>query len=863
MYRFVLLACALSLSACDCDAPCADCETPCCADGGNDAGEDGATSDSSCVRVADGTACEGGRLCIRGACVASRCGDGFTDVAQGEACDLGPGCAADCTVLPCAPRACSTAARDEAGTCVYTPANEGMACEDANACTTGDRCEGGTCVGDARASMPAVDSVLTSYGAEPLETWVEGLASFVSDDRVLFLESNNSMTSRITLAEVGPSGLSRIAETESVVPYDYLIRSVVYWGYEPTTHVVPMGPNRFVVIGARPYEHGAMELFEHTGTSLTSLGVTRLPINDSPSDDDDAMTILGAAARADALFLCGNTQARRMRAYTLDESTRQFVKVADVATPTGGCGELTLSADGNRLYLAGNGGYRVFDVTDPAQLTSITKTVVIPDRYIEDIDVSDTHVVVLTAKVAGELDEIVVFDTDGVRLGAIDSPERADPIGFALSGTDLFATFQTYATATMGSSLVTRVHALAEPGMPEKARFSTQVPCCGGDASVMPVARRDLAVLAPFRDVVRFDAASQTLTPVTGPRHGSLRSVFARSSSEVIALGPFSAHRIDLSIPSAPGVIEGGMTLSHANEGFQIVLAPDHPTGRLVEPRGRAYDPLTQRSSAQRFSVVDARGQDVSLAGSGVMSGTESDVIAIAEGHVFQVSAEGGESHRVRRFTIENLIGASGGSWLPDLEMRTPFADGPSFSRLTERAVGASRAGDQLLVQDARSASGQPTSFGHVWLGVSDGGITRLADAHFAADVVSWAVDIAIEGDIAIVIGETEFFRLRRDGSTIVREAYLRNAAGGTYQRILGFDGERVTVARREWHAATPTRAREQLWLVEVRDVESFALLASYPMPDDPRTMAVAGGHVVFGTPSAMVVATPACVGLP
>ncbi|MEB2314226.1 MAG: MopE-related protein [Polyangiaceae bacterium] len=61
-------------------------------------GSGGATYVDDCTGESDGTACqEAGRICLAEACVASTCGDGFTDVGLAEECDNGATTVVGCT----------------------------------------------------------------------------------------------------------------------------------------------------------------------------------------------------------------------------------------------------------------------------------------------------------------------------------------------------------------------------------------------------------------------------------------------------------------------------------------------------------------------------------------------------------------------------------------------------------------------------------------------------------------------------------------------------------------------------------------------------------------------------------------------
>ena len=101
-------------------------------DGGSDM--DSGVAGVDCATEADGTACGGTALCVGGACVEARCGDGYVDTATGEQCEDGnligfDGC--------------------EPGTCQYTCASgavcdDGEPCNGAEACSAAHVCVSGT-----------------------------------------------------------------------------------------------------------------------------------------------------------------------------------------------------------------------------------------------------------------------------------------------------------------------------------------------------------------------------------------------------------------------------------------------------------------------------------------------------------------------------------------------------------------------------------------------------------------------------------------------------------------------------------------------------------------------------------------------
>ena len=93
--------------------------------------------EAACAGAADGTPCGSDRICVDGACGASRCGDGYVDVGRGEACDDANEAAFDgCEPVTCQPTCTDSVACDD-----------GIACNGVERCAS-SRCESGAPPGD-------------------------------------------------------------------------------------------------------------------------------------------------------------------------------------------------------------------------------------------------------------------------------------------------------------------------------------------------------------------------------------------------------------------------------------------------------------------------------------------------------------------------------------------------------------------------------------------------------------------------------------------------------------------------------------------------------------------------------------------
>lgn len=820
MPRFAWVATLFVLAACDCSGP-----RPCepCEDGGS---PDGAE-------------------------------DGGADAGDPDADDDGG------PVLPCRPRPCNEVTRDANGTCVHTPADEGLACDDGDACTAGDVCVAGACTGAPRASQATVLGRATSYGAEPTKDWIDGAAAFLADDRVVFLESTSLTSSALSLVRVSPDGLERLDEVDSAVGFNIRSSAFRFWFTEPTTFLLPTGDAHFVVIGSRPDVNAGIERFTAEGDTLRSLGHTRLPT--AYDEPEEPLWLRGAVARKDAVFVCGDANVsaqQRLRAYTLDEATSTYTKSADIVVPTGGCTELALSPDGDTLFVGANGGYRVYDVSDPTVFSVPAEghVVFLPDLFVEDIRADESYVVARTAKPVGELADVHVFRRDGTPLGPIappaDATDRAVPFGVAVTSGHAYVHW--YEPPAANGRLFVARHALATPALRPRSSRTFLETCCVA-SSVYPTARGDVTVLQPWRRVLVHDGVDG-FDVRTGAEHGALRTILpARAGAdEVLAMGPFSYHRVDVRDPAAPIITAGGMSSPLSTTAS--VIATDGLGGRtwLIDPRPDFLQPLEQRAT-QTFTLLDTHTTPPTHVGAGQLEVEQRAALAYGGDALFQVEVvDAGARLRVRRHRASGLVGRDGERWPHDAELTIPRPQAPGFARVQLGSVVASSSGRDVLVLSVLVPTASPGSFGHAltWLSVSDDTITVVAQSVFPTDPLPDMLDAVFEGGDAFVLGTSERSRISRQGDAIVKDEVIE-MTDGLYRRIVYTDDVHVMVARGTWDDSGPSR--RQVWLVDVIDRATLDVVRTLEVPGDVVSGFARGEYVVLGLNESLLVVAPEC----
>jgi hypothetical protein len=839
------------------------------------ANPDGPGSDDDlCLGRPIGSACGDGGICLDGACQPSRCGDHFVDSARGEDCDGTSECTAACRLSPCDdPGPCMVAERNADHVCVSRKLDDGTRCEDRDACTAADHCEAGACVGTATQGDARLRGEVTSFGAAPeIDSWMAGPATFVGPDRLVFLESTTFTQSRLSLVRVDRT-LTRLATAVTQAGYHYNIG----WIYRPTTHVMALTETAFAVIdGAGPeWPSSGIELFEIVDDALVSRGVTQMP--------DDSAPAFAVTARKDTLWVCGprGTIAApfEIQTYTFDDTAQRLTLAGRAGVR--GCNGLAISADGETLFVAGN-GVLAMDVSSnpiPGHADNVRRPTICPPGpsapscqlwpglQINQIEVNQDYLAVTTTDNVGDLGEVRIASArDASTVRVIDpATPYAGPLGIALTGHQVFIEWWQWDQTLIWPTLEVAVHPLDATTTEPIARMPIREACCGRESFTLLsfAARGDLAVLQPWRRVVRFDEQAHQLTPVTGTEHGSLDAIAGAGPGTVSTLGPYASHRVDISDPDHPEIVAGGMTLSAKTADFQLVR--DRPGGRLrlVTSSTSMFFPLAQRSARERFSLYDAApGAEPTSIGSFWIQGEhdQKTLLGAGGGQLFQLRPTGDIDFHLRRFDTSGGIGLVEQELAPDLDVALAGQPLPQYPIRALESFGVASSGKEIVIIERFYMTGfaQGVTVA-TWLSIGATEVTTIARAKLA-DVPA-AGQVAIAGDQALVMWFDGVARLRRNGASIEVEA-VRNLQADSqvenpfFTRILDFDGKRAVATTHHWTLPAPERSH---WLVEVMTATDLSVLASYETSEEVRGLAVAGTELVFGMNSAVRVADPRC----
>jgi hypothetical protein len=743
--------------------------------------------------------------------------------------------------------------------------DEGRSCDDGDDCTVMDRCRNGVCAGVKNTPEPKLVAELATYGAEPEpRRWLEGTTAFVADDRLVFLESTGPDSSRLALVHLSPDNLKRIGETRSRVAYNTHRMPTPEWLEKANTRLVVVDDTHLAVVGSHlVLDAAGIEVFEVRSQGLVPRGFTELPLSKL------GIIALGAVARSDALWICGILAdgEAAVRSFRVDHNTWTYAQVGEFEVER--CGGLALAPDGRTLFVAGNGVQR-FGVAEPEQFVPLSP--LLAGQLVEEVQVNEHYLAALTVQESGAFGEAVVMRADEFERADPSSlavlPPRGSsalPFGMVLSEDRLVVE---WLEANGGPRFLVSAHALDGADTPLLAEWTFREACCGGERStlVSPAARGDWVVLQPWRRVLRLAAEAGTFSTVTGLQQGSMRSVISLSRSQTLTLGPYSSHRIDLAAPNAPRVVAGGMNLPPGTSDHQLVIPAASAAPELAETAAGPFDALAQNTEDALFTILDASQTPPTQVGSFFVKGLGAR-FGVGSGYLIHVLPEGSAAYRVRRYATLNGVGQEREFLNPEHDAVITDRWGAELAVRSSWGMGVAKSGDELLIVQARFSVGAGARRGYslLWVRAAPDGLTVVADAFLDPAELSPGLarlDVALSGDQALIMGDRGLVLVKRDGSRITRVAFRGSddaLAGSYYQRILGFDAQRIFVARHRWTAEGGGAAKRSAWNTDVLRAQDLSPLATYETPDDVRSLGFAGANLVFGMNTGVAVTTPLC----
>jgi len=414
-----------------------------------------------------------------------------------------------------------------AASCHHDPLPDGRPCEDGNLCTLGDKCAAGVCTPGPAQTGPgqALGSVET-YGAD--------LAFTAGDKRFAFVDVP-ALPARLTLASVASGALA----AEDQVDIDESVGFSFIGAAWDDLIAVADGDTSFGLNG--PSRNLQLFSIAADGT-LTPHAV--VPITPGSQTNPANTTMVGRGSR---LFLCQNWAFFGPATGTLmwwDVSDPDAPVLIAQGSTRGQCGSIAASEDGARVYVNTINGVIWTDLSTwvSGDLTFAAAPLVATDaglslrgdrliaRSGEDIRVFDesdrsllSSFTVIGANAAALTDAGIFVESDGSVAGGTENA-----IGlYDLSGN----TLQTMTVSKLAYARdITSQRAIAGPGY------------------VMDTLTHRL-----------FAVSASGFDEVEQPQVGAMSWAFA-GDDVLHTRGNLTAHRIDVSDPTAPVILAGGPT---------------------------------------------------------------------------------------------------------------------------------------------------------------------------------------------------------------------------------------------------------------------------------------------------------------
>ncbi|ATB48274.1 hypothetical protein [Corallococcus macrosporus] len=755
-----------------------------------------------------------------------------TDGGEPEPTDGGP------PPPPCADDNPCTESQVVAGQgCVHVPVPDGTTCDDANTCTSGDVCVAGGCQGTPVSRPPGTVSTVWSHGAEPIEHGtppLEGLAEFVSEDRVLFGDRLGGGGLSLALARVGPEGLERL---DQEVLDLYVERYFGSWDWSDRflTFLVPLGPERVVVVGTRQ----RVELLGLEGDEVRRLSRYALP----PTSD----SVLAGVGRGERFWTCSGYYVTAWRVGPDDALTMDASRGITLPAP---CRALALTVEGGTLWVATASGLVPVDV--PADGPPVVRPAVLRTKAFYHLAVDQDFLVATELLRYGDLGGISVFRlaelegaTDPVPVKTFapaDGGVWARALGFALLDGALLVEWYRQQGATR--RYVVERHALGPSGVSgvEDSLLLRESAEQGLLLSPLPLAGRGrFAVAQPWRRVLALEG-TQGLGLRTGLHHGSLERVWAAPGGLLLAVGPFGSHRVGLSA-AAPTLLAGGQGLPPDTQRLRLAPGRGGALALVTVPASRAN--VRQEEGAAPLSCL-APGPDGLLqpAGQVHLPGGPAALVS-TPGQLFQLSPVD-DSLRLRRFALPESC--EGAALTPASERL--FEPDPSGARTRKDwGLAVEVASGEALVGEAH-VDGADMHLSLAW-GRWDGA-AEVATGTLPATTDAITALALARGRALVLENRRMLHVLARAGTRLVTERSVdlsRLAVPLDVTRILAFDGDVAWLATN-----LPT-----FGAVAVRVDAPDLPVARHDTPAPVRTLDVVGEHLLLGMNEALSSVAPAC----
>ncbi|MFZ5896541.1 MAG: hypothetical protein ACOY0T_36135 [Myxococcota bacterium] len=718
---------------------------------------------------------------------------------------------------------CTEDKLDDACVCTHHTRSDGTTCDDANVCTAGDTCQSGVCSGATLSSEPKIVGELRSYGWAP---GLQTLVAFPSATRAVFAREK-----RLTL--VGLDGGA--ANVLDDVPMSASVSSdsvgAMVWVSRPRTFLIPV------------LEHHLAVASIDRGFDLFDLAGDKIKLAETYGFGTSGWQVVAVTGAGTRMFAC---TAYQLQAWSINPTTFFMSPGPTLSLPAGHrCQGLSLAPDGKTLYVATSAGLDRIDVANDGSMTAGTSAR--QGNLVVDVQATASHVAVFEIRdpVSGSGD-VIILARDTLQplatFAASSDPKGQVPIGFSLLD-DSRVLLQTLRVNTNNCFLHEAGVFKLGASLTQLTSRTTLEACQSpyDTPSYHTVANGGFAALEPMHQLVRIDAVDSTMTAIPSPLQGAFERVRAEGGSGVIAYGPGSMHRIDISQAAKPQLLAGGpiapLTLEHLRLD---VSTPEAATLVTVDDPawGRSTGPLTTLLRANASGIPEISGSLANDDPAGPWFATG--------GSLYQVSTVGSVNFRVRRFATSAIRNTAAQKLSPDLDQELVTQVPAALDVRTTALIHVDAKTADLVVLERRTNSRDTSSdtpiFSRFSL-VGDAYERRVSQPL----EMGLPASLATAGGLSVALVSGKLFAIDASGT---QQRILSNAP--VLERILWLDSDKLVLAA-YWGGSN---ASEGVLVVRTSD---FTELARYSTGEPVLSYAEVGTQLVFGARSALFVATPTC----
>lgn len=741
---------------------------------------------------------------------------------------------------PCTEDSC-----DAQSGCFHEPLANGTPCDDSNACTSNDACVASVCEGQPQKSDARVLGSTQTFGAFLAggETY-QGLSAVLSDTRVVFAEP---LADGLAIRLVGVFGdeLRLLSEVTSQSLLQTNLAGLI--GDEMLqTQLVPLTDSRFALFAAGV----RLELFDVVADQIVPS--SSLKLQSDPRLD-------GVVGFGDLLYACND------RLETFDVSAGVTPKrIAALDIPYF-CTDVALSSDRTQLYVATTRNVRVLSLQDPRKPVLLDDTIR-AGHYYTNVAASQGHLALLEDVFLQVTGDAMVLDAASAKelrvFPSVDGTSIPLSIGFVNGSLQLvsqrFSGQQREIVAESYDLGVNGPQKLAERSLRAYTAMENDG-LQGFDATTR--AGSALSVVFPTRQVLR--STQGALSELRGSQQGNLSRVVSAGPGQVAAYGSSSTHLIDISNPLQPHISSGGLTtsptgalwlqLSHSSSAPQLLNVPT------------PYDPVPIKAGS---ATVAQFSQDAAVSANGAPQLVGTFQIAsgraqrsVASGLLFELSLD--PSNPTLRTTDLPRAPTTG-------KLVAPFESQQlTLPQTLSRAFAVDATARALVLAHVDKAD--PTHVNLDWLERAASTASWHATATLSLPAVAsgsaFVASVFVQQDVAIVVSgdDRRVDIVERTAGGLSARAFRDFQAematspfvDRTIGNVLGVDGDTLylrTVVREDaWQRARVLALR----------LSDLTTLAEYSLPQHPTSMTTDDGYLIFGMPSHVTVASPACAATP